>query len=76
MAWAPRLRQRLAEIAALSPDELKALYRQKLKEDPDVDSKGATLGLIEIARRASAPIEYDFFEIDTQTTFYGLKVFI
>jgi len=75
-ARAPRLRQRLAEIAALSPDELKALYRQKLKEDPDVDSKGATLGLIEIARRASAPIEYDFFEIDAQTTFYGLKVFI
>ncbi|WP_372005564.1 SiaB family protein kinase [Tistrella mobilis] len=75
-ARAPRLRQRLDEIAVLSPEELKALYRQKLKEDPDVDSKGATLGLIEIARRASAPIEYDFFEIDAQTTFYGLKVFI
>jgi hypothetical protein len=39
-------------------------------------SKGANLGLIEIARRASAPIQYDFMEIDDQSSFYCMKVFI
>ncbi|GGB24233.1 hypothetical protein GCM10011505_01910 [Tistrella bauzanensis] len=75
-AKAPRLRSRLEELAALSPEELKVLYRRKLKEEPEAESQGATLGLIEIARRASSPIEFDFFEVDAQTTFYGIRVFI
>jgi hypothetical protein len=75
-AKAPRLRSRLEELAALSPEELKVLYRRKLKEEPEAESQGATLGLIEIARRASSPIEFDFFEVDAQTTFYCIRVFI
>ena len=60
----------------MSPEELKVLYRRKLKEEPEAESQGATLGLIEIARRASSPIEFDFFEVDAQTTFYCIRVFI
>jgi len=68
---------RLARISALDPAGIKAFYLERINnpvEDPN--SMGASLGLIEIARRASEPIQYDFMEIDGSHTFYCLKVFI
>ncbi|WP_255448452.1 SiaB family protein kinase [Telmatospirillum sp. J64-1] len=72
----PRLRERLDHIRSLDRDELKAHYRQQLREAPEDGSKGATIGLIEIARRASSPLEYDFEEWDDQRAFFCLKVSI
>jgi hypothetical protein len=40
---------------------------------PEEGSKGAGLGIIEIARRASKPIEFDFTEVDGDYTFFTLK---
>lgn len=72
----PKLRERLASLRALSKDEIKALYREQLREPPEQDSRGATIGLIEIARRASEPIEFDFDPIDAEKFFFCLKVSI
>ena len=47
-----------------------------LKDTPEMDSKGASIGLLEIARRSSSPIEFDFMSIDEQKTFFCLKAYI
>jgi hypothetical protein len=72
----PKLRSRLDHLRAMGRDEIKAYYKEQLRETPDEDSKGATIGLIEIARRASEPIEFDFDQLDADTAFFCLKVLI
>jgi len=70
----PRLRERLDFLKGLDKDGIKAHYREQLREAPDEGSRGATIGLIEIARRASEPIEYDFAETGSDRSFFCLKV--
>lgn len=70
------LKERLEILKTLDKEALKAYYREKLREEPEAQSKGATIGLIEIARRASAPIEFDFEEIDKNSSFFCLKAYI
>ncbi len=71
-----RIRAQLEVLQKSSPDELKRMYREKIKAGPDPGSKGASIGLIEIARRASRPIEFEFFDVDETQTFFALKVII
>ncbi|WP_247875675.1 SiaB family protein kinase [Azospirillum sp. TSH100] len=70
----PRLKERLDHLKSLDRDGIKTYYREQLREDPDDGSRGATLGLIEIARRASDPIDYDFNAMDADRSFFCLKV--
>ncbi|CAK0779310.1 DUF2294 domain-containing protein [Azospirillaceae bacterium] len=72
----PKLRQRLEELRNMDKDELKAAYKNRLRQDPEEGSKGASIGLIEIARRSNGPIVFDFWAIDTQFTFFCLKSYI
>lgn len=72
----PKLRERLERLRGMDQSELKAYYKEQLREPPDMDSKGATIGLIEIARRASSPIEFDFEPMNDEETFFCLKVLI
>ena len=73
---AVKLRSRLELIGSLDKDGIKAYYKEKLKEPPEEDSKGASIGLLEIARRSSSPIEFDFMSIDEQKSFFCLKAYI
>src|SRR5512143_3611234 len=66
-----RLRARLIKIRDMSKDELKALYKEQLRAEPEEGSKGAGLGFMEIARRASKPIEFDFADIDSTYAFFA-----
>ena len=70
----PRLRERLDFLKGLDKDAIKTYYREQLREAPEEGSRGATIGLIEIARRASEPIEYDFAPSEDGKTFFCLKV--
>lgn len=72
----PRLKQRLELLQKMDKDEIKAYYKEQLREAPDEKSRGATIGLIEIARRASEPIQFDFERIDAEKFFFCLKVSI
>lgn len=72
----PRLRERLDHIVGLSADELKQFYRDKLRQAPDEGSLGGSIGLIEIARRSSAPVEYGFQEIGDDRSLFCLKAYI
>ncbi|MGH6832430.1 MAG: SiaB family protein kinase, partial [Methyloceanibacter sp.] len=71
-----RLRARLTRIKGMNKDELKALHKEQLRADPEEGSKGAGLGFMEIARRASKPIEFDFTDVDANHSFFALKATI
>jgi hypothetical protein len=70
----PELSRKLEEIRNLNKDELKALYKERRRGDPPPGSKGAGLGLVEIARKAGKPIEYSFRNIDSDFSFFITKV--
>lgn len=70
------LRDKLEALRGMDREALRAHYKKKLREPAEADSKGASLGLVEIARRASEPIEYDFVDVDDSTAFFSLKACI
>jgi hypothetical protein len=72
----PRLRDRLDQLQKMSKDELKAYYKEKLRQDPEAESKGASVGLIEIARKATEALIFDFLTVDADRAFFYLKVFV
>ena len=49
------------------------MYKETLRSEPEEGSKGAGVGFIEIARRASRPIEFDFTEFDDRFAFFALE---
>ena len=49
------------------------MYKETLRSGPEEGSKGASIGFIEIARRASKPIEFDFIETDDRFAFFALE---
>jgi len=68
-----RLRERLSKIRSMNKEELRAVRKERLRGAPEEGSKGAGLGLMEIARRASKPIEFDFSDVDDEYAFYTIK---
>ena len=68
-----RLRTRLTKIRDMNKEELRALHKEQLRAAPEEGSKGAGLGIMEIARRASKPIEFDFTDVDGDYAFFTLK---
>ena len=62
--YVPRLADKLNAVRAMSLEEIKQSYREQLRNpthsEDDPISKGAGLGLLTIARDASAPLEYSF----------------
>lgn len=70
------LTQRLEELKRLNKDELKALYKQQRRNSMAQEGKSAGLGLIEMARRASEPIEYSFEPAEDDWYFFSIKVIV
>lgn len=71
-----RLKEQLTLIQQMSREDLKGLYKQILKGAIPEGSKGAGVGFVDIARRASRPIEFDFMDLDGQYAFFSLKATI
>lgn len=71
----PRLLERIDRMADMDKTELKKLYKATmLAEQPGME--GAGLGLIEMARKASKPLEYTVTPLDATMTFFSLKAVI
>ncbi|MBL29231.1 MAG: hypothetical protein CMM50_17005 [Rhodospirillaceae bacterium] len=68
-----RLRSRLGELQTSDKDKLKALYKEKLRGETEATSKGAGIGFIEIARRSTKIIDFDFLDVDDEHAFFCLK---
>lgn len=69
----PGLRRRLETVRKMNREELRAYYREQRRKEPPADSIGAGLGLIEMARMTSRPLEYSFRQLNDQTCFFSMK---
>lgn len=69
------LEERLESIRVMDKEELKSLYRERRKASSE-SGKGAGLGFIEMARKASRPIEYHFTLVDERHAFFSIRVTI
>lgn len=71
-----RISSALDKVCSMDKQQLKAYYKQQRKNGPDSESKGAGLGFIDMARKASKPIEYQFLNADDDSVFFVIKVTI
>lgn len=69
------VRQRIDYLNTLDKQEMRKYYKEQMKqENKNPGSKGAGLGLIEIARRASSKIQYEFIPMQEDQTFFAMYV--
>jgi hypothetical protein len=71
-----RLRSALEHIQSLDKDALKALYKETLRGEVPVGSKGAGVGFIHMARRADNGFEFDFAKVDEDYSHFCLKTYM
>jgi len=65
--------ERVQKLKDRTPEELRQMYRERLKLSPDERSKGASLGLIEIARRSTVPIDCEMLPTKDGLSFFMIK---
>jgi len=71
-----RLELKLKRIISMSSDELKKEYKNARKRDSDEHSKGAGLGFLEMARKSSKPLEYQFEKISENRYYFTINITI
>ena len=72
----PDIRERVEEIHALDGEGLRRLYKERRKSGRHRTSKGAGLGLIEIARKSRQPLEVSFHDYNERFTFFSLTAIV
>jgi hypothetical protein len=70
------LQEKLAKIKSMDKDELKHYYKQQRRLQADEASKGAGLGFIEMARKATHPIEFEIAGMENGYSFFVVKAII
>jgi hypothetical protein len=71
------LKSRIDYLNTLDKKELRQYYKQQMhSEDDNPASKGAGIGLIEIARRATSRIEYDITPLENDLSYFTMYVTI
>lgn len=68
------LTEKIESLNKLNNYELKDLYKKTLKEGMFSEKGGGGLGLIEIARECSGPLNYSFDDADNNLSFFTLNV--
>lgn len=68
--------EKLTKINQLDKVGLKQLYKDTLKQEIVTETNGAGLGLIDIARKASYPIEFSVSEMNQDLSFFTLKAIV
>ncbi|MDZ4726067.1 MAG: SiaB family protein kinase [Leptospira sp.] len=69
------IEEKIKFINELSPEEKKSYYTKQLRSDRPDDSKGAGVGLIDIARKSDAPLEYSIENVPEGKSFFTLTAF-
>lgn len=72
----PPLGARLEEICSADAAGLRRLFKEKLRSETREKEGGAGMGLIEVARRCSEPMQYAFHPLDDQHSFFCLTAVI
>jgi len=69
------LKERIDFLNTLDKKELRQFYKEQMKaENDNPESKGAGLGLTEIARRATSKIEYEFIPYGEGLSYFTMYV--
>jgi hypothetical protein len=71
-----KISKNLDYLNSLNDKELRTLYKEKRKDRRDSHERGAGLGFIDLARKSSEPVEYQFLNKDENSLFFSLKVTI
>lgn len=72
-----RLQTRVQELSAMDKTQLKAAYKEQLRRPREDRESGGGLGLIDIARKASAPLSCALTPVNSgNRLFFSLKVVI
>ncbi len=73
-----RLNGWLTEITRMSRDEIKHAYKNKLKAEECDSTKGAGVGFLDIAWRASKGFDFGFLDIDRHpdSAYFCLKAYV
>ena len=72
---AEHVKNRIDYLNSLDKNELRQHNKERMRSENDnPESKGAGLGLIEIARRATAPISYKFDPINEDLSYFSMYV--
>lgn len=67
-------KQRLESINAMSPEDLKILYKEILNNDRLSEKGGGGLGMIDIARKTGQKLNFNFAEINDKYSFFSLNI--
>lgn len=70
------LAERINVLATMDKAELKAAYKAQLRKPRDEEAGGAGLGLIDIARKATAPFSCSLQPVAEGRQFFSLRVVI
>jgi hypothetical protein len=71
------LKSRIDYLNTLNKKELRQYHKERIKSENDnPESKGAGIGLIEIARRSSFPIEYEFEAYNDELQYFSMYITI
>ncbi|TAD98926.1 MAG: hypothetical protein EAZ97_10080 [Bacteroidetes bacterium] len=73
-AYAPELLENCKTINSLNKDELRLHKRQQRIQSSPERSKGAGIGLIQVALTAESPLYVEVREIDQQYSFFTISV--
>ena len=68
------LNEKIKELNAMEPLELKKLYKTTLREGSFSEKGGAGLGLIEVARKTDEPMIAKFDELGNDTHFFTYSI--
>ena len=70
-----KVSKKIDTINLLEKDELRKFLREKLRSAEDTHDRGAGVGFIEMAKRSSEKLEYDFETIENKLYFH-IKTYI
>jgi hypothetical protein len=70
------MESRLERLLGRSHSELREIMKEQMRKPPELKSKGASLGMIEIARRSSRPIEAAFVPAQNSQHFFSIKAYV
>lgn len=68
------LAEQIELLRSMNRDELKAYYKERRKQPDCCSVKGAGLGFVEMARKASQPLDFNIVPVDGSTSFFSMKV--
>ena len=68
------LEARLTQLRGLDKGGLKALYKEQMRRELPPGARGAGLGLIDMARKASAPLVYELTPAEEGLLLFSLHV--